>query len=122
AMRFKVTHTTHYKYQSPASESFAELRVWPQDSETQRILRRELVIKPTVAVDEYRDYFGNRVEFFSIPFRHQELVVSAMADVETRPPPDVSPLLETSVGEALQIYNSQRFRFYDFLHSTDLVP
>lgn len=121
-MRFNVSHTTHYDYAAPASESFAELRVWPRDTEAQRILSRELVIEPATPVDHYLDYFGNHVEFFSIPFRHSEVSVKAVAEVETfpfQPPPYV---LNTPIGEARQIYNSTLFRLFEFIQPTELAP
>lgn len=121
-MRFKVTHTTHYHYRQPASESFAELRVCPQDAPTQKVLQRELKVHPEVQVDSYRDYYGNQVEFFSLSFRHRELSVSSIAEVETQAGPDLSTILETPLAEARQIFNSQLFQLFDFLQPTDRVP
>ena len=121
-MRFKVTHTTHYAYSAPASESVAELRVWPQSTDTQTVLKRELKITPATAVDSYIDYFGNMVEFFSIPYRHTELDVSAYAEVETLPGPELSANRDVTCAETLQIFNGQMFRLYEFLQPSTLVP
>jgi len=121
-VRFKVTHQTEYVYRQPACESFAELRVWPQDTLTQTVLSREIRVQPSVQVDYYKDYFGNNVEFFSIPFRHDRLSVTATAEVETRPEPDLRSRLEITVAEWQQILNSQLPQFYDFLQPTSLVP
>lgn len=121
-MRFRVSHTTEYKYLQPASDSFAELRVWPQSNDSQKVLERRLVLKPSVAVDHYVDYFGNNVEFFSIPYRHNSVTVTSIADVETtvvKPPESV---LEISLGEARQIYNSGRYQHFEFLQPSGLVP
>ncbi|WP_309399652.1 transglutaminase family protein [Cerasicoccus maritimus] len=121
-MRFKVSHTTRYKYAAPASESFAELRVWPRDSESQKIISRELVIKPEVRADHYLDYFGNHVEFFSIPFRHSEVRVISEAEIETFPYEPRPAVLDTPIGEARQIYNSTLFRLFEYLQPTELAP
>jgi len=121
-MRFNVTHLTRYQYAAPASESFAELRVWPRDTPAQKILKRELVIEPNVRADHYIDYFGNHVEFFSIPFRHNELSVRAAAEVETFPCQPGPAILETPIGEARQIYNSTLVRLFEFLQPTELAP
>ncbi|NBB79304.1 MAG: transglutaminase family protein, partial [Verrucomicrobia bacterium] len=121
-MRFHVSHTTEYKYAAPASESFAELRVWPQDNASQRIISRRLMVNPQPRVDHYVDYFGNRVEFFSIPYRHSALSVTSEAEVETfqaRPPPAA---LEVPIGEARQIYNSQRYQLFEFMEPSHHVP
>jgi transglutaminase-like putative cysteine protease len=121
-MRFQITHRTQYEYRAPASESFAELRVWPRDTATQKILSRHLTLEPSAPVDHYVDYFGNHVEFFSLPFRHHRLAVEATAEVVTTPPPDLSDALSVTVGEARQIFNSQMFRLFDFLQPTEAVP
>lgn len=121
-MRFTVTHTTRYRYQQPAFESFAELRVWPLDGPTQRVLKRRLKLSPQVPVDSYEDYFGNQVECFAISFRHTQLSVSSIAEVETFPGPDLSSALNTPLGDARQIFNSQLYQLYDFLQPTQRVP
>jgi transglutaminase-like putative cysteine protease len=121
-MRFSVTHRTEYAYRRPASESFAELRVWPRDTKTQKILRRKLTIEPRAPVDHYVDYFGNDVEFFSIPHRHHSLAVEATAEVQTFPAPDLREALTVTLGEARQIFNSQMFRLFDFLQNSEMAP
>jgi len=121
-MRFHVSHTTEYHYEAPASESFAEVRLWPRSNSAQRVLGRELRVEPVAAVDHYVDYFGNNVEFFSIPHRHTSLRVAAHAEVETfavRPPEEV---LQIPIGEARQVNNSRLFRLFEFLEPTRLVP
>ena len=121
-MHFNVSHKTEYAYEGAASESFAELRVWPQSNAAQRVIRRSLHIEPETTIDHYVDYFGNNVEFFSIPSRHSKLIVSAEAEVETFAvePPDT--VLNTSIGEARQIYNSALYQVFEYLQPTRLVP
>lgn len=121
-MRFQVSHTTEYKYAVPASESFAELRVWPQDNASQRIVSRRLEVSPEVRVDDYVDYFGNRVEFFSIPHRHNSLTVTSEADIETFAAQPPESILEVSVGEARQIFNSRRYQLFEFMEPSHHVP
>ncbi|MGB0744417.1 MAG: transglutaminase family protein [Opitutales bacterium] len=121
-MHFNVSHSTEYAYEGAASESFAELRVWPQGNASQRVISRSLHIEPEAAVDHYVDYFGNNVEFFSIPRRHTELIVRAEAEVETFEvnPPD--PVLDTPIGEARQIFNGALYQIFEYLQPTSLVP
>ncbi len=121
-MRFKVSHTTEYKYAVPASESFAELRVWPQDNDSQRIVSRRLEVSPEVRVDDYVDYFGNKVEFFSIPHRHNSLTVTSAADIETFAVQPPESALDVSVGEARQIFNSRRYQLFEFMEPSHHVP
>jgi transglutaminase-like putative cysteine protease len=121
-MRFRISHTTRYEYTAPASESFAELRVWPRDTAAQRVLRRELRIEPATRVDHYIDYFGNFVEYFSIPFRHNAVDVTAMAEVETTPVAIPDPVLGITLAEARQLYRGNMNWLFDFLQPTELTP
>ncbi len=121
-MRFRVSHTTEYKYAVPASESFAELRVWPQANASQKILSRRLEVSPEARVDQYVDYFGNNVEFFSIPYRHNSLSVTSEANVETCTVQPPQSMLEVSVGEARQIFNSRRYQLFEFMEPSHHVP
>lgn len=121
-MRFRVVHQTEYDYAEPASESFAELRVCPMEVPGQKVARRGLELLPSVPVESYEDYFGNRVEFFSVPFRHQRLSIKAWAEVETSPLKPPAAALEVTVAEARQIYNSQMLVLFEFLQPTDFVP
>jgi transglutaminase-like putative cysteine protease len=121
-MKFRIVHHTEYHYKHPASESYAELRISPQSSASQKVLKRRLELNPATAVDTYEDYLGNQVEFFSIPYRHSRLVVRASAEVETiacQPPREA---LEIPVGEARQIYQSQMLDLYPFLQPSRHVP
>lgn len=121
-MRFKVSHTTEYIYEAPASESFAELRVWPVDNNCQRVLNRQLKVSPATQVDHYVDYFGNNVEYFSIPHRHTALTVTAEAEVETYNVTPSQSVMEIALGEARQIYNSMLYQLFEFLQPTQRVP
>jgi transglutaminase-like putative cysteine protease len=121
-MKFRVLHQTDYHYDQPASESFAELRIWPVDSICQKVAKRGLDLNPQVPVDDYIDYFGNRVEFFSIPFRHQHLSVKAWAEVETFPTQTPEAALHVPLAEARQIFNSQMLDLFEFLQPTTFVP
>lgn len=121
-MHFNVSHSTEYVYEGAASESFAELRVWPQSNAAQRVLGRSLEVRPQATVDHYVDYFGNHVEFFSIPGRHEELIVRSEAEVETFKSELPVHLLETAIGEARQIFNSALYQVFDFLQPSKMVP
>lgn len=121
-MRFRITHQTEYHYRVPASESYAELRVNPSSDFHQRVVKRRLEIKPDTRIHSYTDHFGNHVEFFSIPFRHNRLIVRSHAEIETFPvqPPD--SVLQVSVAEARQILNSRLLKIYTFLQPSTHVP
>lgn len=121
-MLFQVSHTTEYKYAVPASESFAELRVWPQTNASQKVISRRLELSPDAKVEHYIDYFGNHVEFFSIPHRHSSLTVTSEAEIETSAVEPPASALDVSIGEARQIYNSRRYQLFEFMEPSYHVP
>jgi transglutaminase-like putative cysteine protease len=121
-MKFRIKHQTEYQYAQPASDSFAELRICPRDLPSQRVLSRRLVLTPDVPVESYIDYFGNYVEFFSVPFRHQRLSVESIAEVETLPLPEPGESLQVTVAESLQIFKSLLLNVFDYLQPTLHVP
>ena len=121
-MLFHIRHDTQYHYHTPASDSFAELRVCPQNCPGQKILRRRLDVKPSVIIETYTDYFGNAVEFFSIPFRHDSLSVLAFADVQTYLIPFPQEALQHSLEQATAVYKEKILDVFDFLQPSAHVP
>lgn len=120
-MRFRISHVTRYNYETPASESFMEARLALTSSPAQTVIKRSLVIAPECPIAEYNDYFGNRVEQFSIIHRHENLVLRAEAEVETHPVPWSPEALDLTVSEARQIARSRPIALYDFLHASPAV-
>jgi transglutaminase-like putative cysteine protease len=80
-VRYRITHRTSYNYSSPAWESFNEVRLQPVTEEGQTCLDFGLTIDPPASVIAFRDYYGNAVHDFSVPYLHDELVVEATSDV-----------------------------------------
>ena len=82
-MRFSLTHRTAYTYASPVHESFNEVRLQPVSGETQTCLDFDLTIDPPATVITFRDYYGNLVHDFGVPYLHDHLTVEATSDVIT---------------------------------------
>jgi transglutaminase-like putative cysteine protease len=120
-MEFEITHVTHYKYGHPAAEAYGEARLTPPNLPRQTVLSHRIVIDPEVATSSYTDHFGNRVDFFSLPFRHKQLFVSNQAVVRTHPLPLPTSSLELSIQEARQILGSVMTDIFDYLHVTPVV-
>ena len=78
-MRFEIKHTTRYTYDDPAMESVCELRLYVPSLPSQRVEKRSLRIKPEVPVVAFDDFFGNRVEGFSVYFKHDRLSIDGVA-------------------------------------------
>lgn len=80
-MRYRITHRTSYRYSAPAYESFNEVRLQPVTDEAQTCLDFGLTIDPPASVIAFRDYYGNAVHDFSVPYLHDQLTVEATSDV-----------------------------------------
>ncbi len=81
-MRYTVYHLTHFRYDSPVSESVMEVRMQPRTESVQRCLRFELATTPRARVFAYQDPEGNVIHHFDVPARHRELTVVAESVVE----------------------------------------
>ncbi|MEA3207540.1 MAG: hypothetical protein QOE70_597 [Chthoniobacter sp.] len=120
-MEFEINHVTNYKYGHAAAEAYGEARLTPPNLPTQAVLSHRIVIDPEVQMSGYTDHFGNRVDFFSLPFRHKSLVVSNQLVVRTQAVPRPQSSLELSIQEARQILGSALTDIFDFLQPTPVV-
>ncbi len=120
-MEFEITHVTDYAYETPAAEAYLELRLAPPDTIHQSVLARTLTIDPAAPTSEYEDYFGNKTEFFSLPWRHQSLVVINEVTVHTHPQPAPEVSLAVTVQEARQIFASAEEMVFDYLLATEAI-
>jgi len=120
-MEFKITHTTSYQYGTAAAEAYGEARLTPPDLSTQKVLRHRVAIDPPTRTSRYKDHFGNSVDFFSLPFRHQKLVVSSQLTVQTTPQNLPEDNLQVSVQEARQIFSSALPDVFEYLQPTGIV-
>ena len=105
-MEFEVSHITDYGYQYGVAEAYLEARLTPPNLPSQTIRNRRLTVEPAVKVSGYMDYFGNAVDFFSLPYRHRSLVITSRVDVHTHAPERPAAALEVSIDEARQILHS----------------
>jgi len=121
-MRFRISHETVYRYESPASESVGEFRIYPSTTQTQTVTRCEIRLNPSVPVDNYTDYFGNRVGTFSVPSRHTQLRVEMDAEVETKASEDPGHCGDVPVGNVKRLNPQERIDLYLYRLPTPSVP
>ncbi len=121
-MRFEIKHTTRYIYDEPAMESVCETRLCVPSLPSQRLRKRRLCIEPEVPVVAFDDFFGNRVEGFSVYFKHDRLSIESVARVDTSQVEISRAQLEATVGEARQIANSKTRPLFPFLQPSYHVP
>jgi transglutaminase-like putative cysteine protease len=86
-MRYQVQHLTSYGYADPVSLCHSIAHLKPRETPFQRCLKANLRINPWPSVvREHRDFFGNRVSYFSVQQSHLNLEITASAELEVWSP------------------------------------
>ena len=106
--RYTIIHKTKYSYDYEASESYSQIKISPLETLCQSVNAHWLEINPDVATFSHRDYFGNLVHEFSVPFRHSFLEIVSKSDV-TLYAPSHDPL-------------KSLMKIYDFMNTSSFVP
>jgi transglutaminase-like putative cysteine protease len=111
--RYRILHTSLYRYDQPATASLNEARLTPLVTRWQNPLENLLRVDNVSWQFRYVDYWGTQVRVFEAERPHSELVVSASSLVEVEPAlrpapnldlgwPDVrSPRVRNEFGEFL---------------------
>lgn len=82
-MKYRVTHSTKYHYSKNVILCHNVAHLLPRVTPQQSCAISELKISPLPAtVNEWSDFFGNRQASFSIEKPHNELIVTAISEVE----------------------------------------
>ncbi|HEY2343327.1 MAG TPA: transglutaminase family protein [Chthoniobacteraceae bacterium] len=120
-MEYKIKHITDYRYSHPAAEAYGEARLTPPELPSQSVVNHRVVVDPAIRLSGYVDHYGNPVHFFSLPFRHQRLIVTNHLVIRTQPTERPKQSLEQSVQEARQIISSALADVFDYLQPTEIV-
>lgn len=84
-MKYQIAHQTTYTYNEPASVCYNLLRLTPRDTYAQLCTAVEVKIYPEPdSLQEYEDFFGNKVIYFSIEKEHTQLSVIVRSAIEKR--------------------------------------
>lgn len=87
--RYRIEHTTTYRYSDLVSASYGRGYLRPREFDGQRVLDHRLTVSPDPTdLHENRDVYGNVDTFFHVTTGHEELVVRGITLVEVdRPVP-----------------------------------
>lgn len=86
-MKYQVTHTTKYAYHQPVTLCHNIAKLLLRNINGQYCKQTSVLITPEPDVmQEYNDYFGNRVIYFAIQKKHTELTVTVQSVVEKHLP------------------------------------
>lgn len=84
-MHYTIQHKTTYTYFEPVSLCHNIARLVPRDTAGQKCKNTTIHISPLPdRVNEYEDFFGNKVIYFSIEKEHWELMVNVTSEVERK--------------------------------------
>ncbi len=84
-MVYNITHTTEYTYFDPVSLCHNIARLLPRNTTHQRCLNAQIDILPVPdRLNEYEDFYGNKLIYFSIEKEHRRLVVRVRSKIEKR--------------------------------------
>lgn len=82
-MKYTIQHTTAYNYLEPVSLCHNIARLRPRNTRDQICRNTRIEITPAPDwINEYEDFFGNKVIYFSIEKEHWELTVNVTSEVE----------------------------------------
>ena len=86
-MKYSISHTTTYRYGETVPLGHNEACLTPRASPWQRCHSNLLAIRPAPTVlQNWTDYFGNRVSYFTVEEEHRELSIHAQSQVEVWEP------------------------------------
>jgi transglutaminase-like putative cysteine protease len=81
-MHYKIIHTTIYKYNDSVGLCYNIARLVPRNTDTQNCISSGIVIHPQPdIINEYVDFFGNRLIYFAIQHEHKNLKVTVSSEV-----------------------------------------
>ncbi len=85
-MLYSIHHKTSYTYHEPVGMCYNIARLIPRNTYFQQCTNVQISISPEPAVvNEYEDFYGNRIIYFSVDKEHSKLVVDVTTSVEKIP-------------------------------------
>ena len=125
-MKYKISHRTHYQYDSPASLSHSELVLIPRNSEFQTCTHSRVSLKPDPSARSIRqDYFGNTVINICLESPHSELDILAESEVTLHPAarlvPAQTPPWEQVKEMMMRYETSKELEALEFIFPSPMV-
>ncbi|TEW54885.1 transglutaminase family protein [Psychromonas sp. RZ22] len=82
-MKYKIKHSTTYRYADFVSLCQNQARLTPKSNRLQICHNSHIeILPPTTYLQEYTDYFNNKVTVFEIAKQHKKLTVTMVSEVE----------------------------------------
>ncbi len=85
-MNYQITHTTAYTYKQSVSLCHNIARLMPRNTYNQVCKSVSVIISPQPdVINEYEDFFGNKVMYFAIQEEHEKLTVTVSSEITRLP-------------------------------------
>ncbi|MCB0638630.1 MAG: transglutaminase family protein [Lewinella sp.] len=126
-MRYKITHTTEYRYQYPTTLCYNEAWMSPRSLDCQQVVRSRIKLTPAAAVLRHRqDFFGNEVAFFNVQEPHKRFTITVESEVERSAPAnavttDHPAASWESVRDQLAVFRPDRIEARSFTLPSPLI-
>ena len=82
---YRIKHITRYSYASTVIDCANQIILYPTNDEQQLVKKHELIISQNPEIEEFKDYFGNRVGMFTILKPINEINIESNIHVEVLP-------------------------------------
>ncbi len=81
---FQIKHVTQYTYHEPVTDSVNQVLLYPAEDERQQVNSHKLTVSGNPAIEVFTDHFGNRLGIFTLVEAHTQLIITSLAEVETK--------------------------------------
>jgi transglutaminase-like putative cysteine protease len=126
-MRYRIRHSTRYRYVSDILLAHHLLHLKPRERGRQHCLVHRMSIEPPpTIIAEHLDYFGNPVVYLAIEAPHRKLIVRTELEIEVSPQrlPDLekTPPWETIVARIRAADDAPAVAANRLAYPSSLVP
>lgn len=83
-MRIRISHTTSYRYDRPATNVIQTLRLTPRNHDGQYVVAWRIDVSENCALDQLEDAFGNIIHVFTADGPFSELHLTVQGEVQTQ--------------------------------------
>jgi transglutaminase-like putative cysteine protease len=124
-INYKVTHTTHYTYSEGVSFCYNIARLGPRDTDTQSCKGSSIHIDPQPdIINEYEDFFGNKLIYFALQHEHKSLTVTVSSEVtknEYHVPQNINTISWEAARDQLSTPDPALIDIHQFIPETEVT-
>ena len=112
---YHIKHITRYRYASPVIDCANQIMLYPIQDAQQVLKKHELTISHKPDLDEFVDYFGNRIGIFSVIMPITDLTIQSDIEIEILPAaiPETNFSIQEQWGKLNEL--REQFPYMDFM-------